>query len=64
VLGDLAMGHMSETLRLAELLNGSKVLVPGNHDGCWDGLRRKKKDSVDRWRRSPRRPGSRSSLVR
>ena len=50
VLGDLAMGHISETLPLAELLNGYKVLVPGNHDRCWDGLRRKRKDSVDRWR--------------
>jgi calcineurin-like phosphoesterase family protein len=46
VLGDLAMGHIGETLPLAGLLNGSKVLVPGNHDRCWDGLRRKRNDSI------------------
>lgn len=46
----LAMGHASETLALAELLKGSEVLVPGNRDRCWNGLRGKKKDSVDRWR--------------
>lgn len=49
VLGDFAMGHIADTLPLTELLNGNKILVPGNHDRCWDGLRGKKKDAVDRW---------------
>lgn len=49
VLGDLAMGRISDTLPLVQLLQGSKMLVPGNHDRCWEGLRHKKKQSVDRW---------------
>lgn len=64
MLGELAMGHVSETLRLAELLNGSKVLVPGNHDRWWDVPRRKKKGSVDRGRAESEAAGLRSSLVR
>lgn len=37
VLGDVAMGKLTETLPLVELLNGTKNLVYGNHDrmfGC------------------------------
>lgn len=49
VLGDVAMGHIPDTLPLVELLHGAKTLIPGNHDRCWPGLRTKKKDSVDKW---------------
>lgn len=52
ILGDLAMGPIVEMLELVELFNGTKFLVPGNHDKCWEGLRRKQKNQVDRWRRS------------
>ncbi len=51
VLGDVAMGHIGDTLPLVELLNGVKRLVPGNHDRCWSGLRTKRKNAVDRWAR-------------
>lgn len=37
VLGDVAMGKIADTLPLAALLNGQKMLVPGNHDRCWQG---------------------------
>lgn len=32
ILGDLVLGKLDETLPLVELLNGTKFLVPGNHD--------------------------------
>lgn len=50
VLGDVAMGPISEMLELAELFYGTKFLVPGNHDKCWEGLRKKRKNQVDEWR--------------
>ncbi|WP_298212242.1 metallophosphoesterase family protein [Ferrimicrobium sp.] len=50
VLGDVAMGGISEMLKFVELLHGTKLLVPGNHDRCWEGLRTKKKNRVDQWR--------------
>ncbi len=37
VLGDFAMGRIGETLPLAGHLHGRKVLLAGNHDGCWSG---------------------------
>ena len=37
VLGDFAMGRIDETLPIAGLLNGRKVLLAGNHDRCWYG---------------------------
>jgi len=36
VLGDVAMGHRDETLRYVTLLNGTKHLIAGNHDNCWE----------------------------
>ncbi len=36
VLGDVAMGHRIETLPLAGRLNGTKHLIAGNHDNCWE----------------------------
>lgn len=32
ILGDLVMGQFAENVQLLSKLNGSKVLVPGNHD--------------------------------
>jgi calcineurin-like phosphoesterase family protein len=40
VLGDFAMGKISETLPLAALVRGRKVLLAGNHDRCWSGHRK------------------------
>lgn len=37
VLGDVAMGKLRETLPLVGLLNGTKHLIAGNHDRCWEG---------------------------
>lgn len=37
VLGDVALGRIADTLPLVKLLNGTKVLVAGNHDRCWAG---------------------------
>lgn len=38
VLGDFAMGSIKDTLPLVSQLNGTKVLIPGNHDRCWSGI--------------------------
>jgi calcineurin-like phosphoesterase family protein len=45
VLGDFALGGLAEHLPLAKLLDGRKILVPGNHDACWVG----KSKGVERW---------------
>jgi len=45
VPGDYAMGPIERTLPLTQLLNGHKILVPGNHDYCWAGHR----DLFDEW---------------
>lgn len=37
VLGDVALGKISETLPLVSRLAGNLFLVPGNHDRCWIG---------------------------
>jgi calcineurin-like phosphoesterase family protein len=37
VLGDVAMGKVEENLEYIRYLNGTKFLVPGNHDKCWSG---------------------------
>lgn len=37
VLGDVALGKLSETLAMIGELSGRKILVTGNHDRCWDG---------------------------
>jgi calcineurin-like phosphoesterase family protein len=34
VLGDVAMGRIDDTLKIARRLNGVKVLLTGNHDRC------------------------------
>ena len=37
IVGDFAMGRILETLPVATRLNGYKILIPGNHDRCWEG---------------------------
>lgn len=37
VLGDWCLGRIAETLPLTQRFHGRKVLVPGNHDRCWQG---------------------------
>jgi calcineurin-like phosphoesterase family protein len=46
VLGDVAMGRISETLPLVANLPGRKHLVPGNHDRCWPGHRQVRPEHV------------------
>lgn len=36
-LGDVVMGNAAESLELIAYLHGRKLLVPGNHDRCWEG---------------------------
>lgn len=47
VLGDVAMGRITESLPLIAALPGRKHLVPGNHDRCWAGNRRLRPEDVD-----------------
>lgn len=47
VLGDVVMGNVRQMLPVVQQLKGTKLLVPGNHDGCWPGHKR--------WRREARR---------
>lgn len=49
ILRDLAMGPIAEMLALMKLFHGTRLLVPGNRDKCWDGLRGRR-NSVDEWR--------------
>lgn len=35
VLGDVCMGKINESLAWVGQLNGTKILLPGNHDRCW-----------------------------
>ncbi len=37
VLGDVALGRITESLALIADLNGTKLLLAGNHDRCWSG---------------------------
>jgi calcineurin-like phosphoesterase family protein len=37
VLGDVALGTIVETLPRVRELRGTKFLLTGNHDRCWDG---------------------------
>jgi calcineurin-like phosphoesterase family protein len=39
VLGDVALGALDESLAHIGRLAGRKLLVPGNHDRCWEGDR-------------------------
>lgn len=37
VLGDFALGTLARTLPVTGRLVGTKILVAGNHDRCWEG---------------------------
>jgi len=37
ILGDLALGKLDDSLSYVAQLNGTKFLVPGNHDRVWTG---------------------------
>jgi calcineurin-like phosphoesterase family protein len=50
VLGDVAMGRIDDNLALVEQLNGSKLLVAGNHDRCWFGHGERGAEWIDRYR--------------
>lgn len=49
VLGDVAMGPIVESLALTARLNGTKILVTGNHDRCWHGHGRSAEVWVERY---------------
>ncbi len=40
VLGDVAMGHIADSLQLVGHFHGTKHLVTGNHDRCFDADRK------------------------
>lgn len=50
VLGDVALGPITESLSLVSRLSGRKVLVAGNHDRCWSGHGPRAAEWVDRYR--------------
>lgn len=37
ILGDLALGKVADSLEYVKLLQGNKILIPGNHDKVWVG---------------------------
>lgn len=49
VLGDLALGRITESLALVERLHGRKQLIAGNHDRCWSGHGPKAEPWVERY---------------
>ena len=49
VLGDFALGRISETLPLAGTLHGRKLLLAGNHDRCWSGHGERGLTWIDRY---------------
>ncbi len=42
-LGDLAMGNFEQTIKIFERMNGTKFLVPGNHDKIFSATNSKKR---------------------
>ena len=49
VLGDVAMGIITESLPLIRELNGDKRLLAGNHDRCWSGHGQRSEEWIDRY---------------
>ncbi len=37
IIGDVAMGSIEQSLANVGRINGRKILIPGNHDRCWEG---------------------------
>lgn len=50
VLGDFAMGQITDGLAVVAHLHGRKVLVTGNHDRCWPAQPRRPADWELRYR--------------
>ncbi len=48
VLGDVALGLIDRSLAHVTRLAGTKRLVAGNHDRCWDGHHDRRR--IDEWR--------------
>lgn len=53
ILGDLALGKIDDSLVYVSMLNGQKVLIPGNHDRVWAGHPKKgrlvREEDIDRY---------------
>ena len=49
VLGDVALGRLSDTLALVSMLRGRKLLLAGNHDRCWEGHGKRAKGWTERY---------------
>lgn len=49
VLGDVALGSISDTLTMVSELKGRKLLLAGNHDRCWTGHRRRAEGWSERY---------------
>ncbi len=49
VLGDVALGRITESLSLIGGLAGRKVLLAGNHDRCWHGHGRRAEGWTERY---------------
>jgi len=49
IVGDFALGEITETLPIAAELNGHKILLAGNHDRCWAGHGRRSEGWDERY---------------
>lgn len=49
VLGDFALGKLTETLALVTELRGRNMLLTGNHDRCWHGHGRRAEGWTERY---------------
>ncbi len=49
VLGDVALGQIDESLSYVSRLAGRKILIPGNHDRCWQYARPSKGRTPQEW---------------
>lgn len=63
VLGDVCMGKIDDSLALLPRLNGTKKLVPGNHDRCWVGNGSKHKKWISRYEEVGFPPTSERHLI-
>lgn len=50
VLGDWALGRIRDTIKLTDRCNGTKILVSGNHDRCWEGHRKLSAGQLSKWK--------------
>lgn len=47
ILGDLALGKITDSLPLLDLINGRKHIVAGNHDRIWSGHKKVSQNDRD-----------------